>query len=101
METECQLDLMKCQRIVPFQIARDLIDEVVLVNDEEAREAILALLEAEQLVVEGSRAVGVAALLFDKVDLKGKKVAAVITGGNIDIGLLGEVLAQRLEEGPE
>ncbi|MDH4208235.1 MAG: pyridoxal-phosphate dependent enzyme, partial [Anaerolineae bacterium] len=83
--------------IVPFQIAKDLIDEVVLVNDEEAREAILALVEAEQLVVEGSAAVGVAALLFNKVDLKGKKVVAVISGGNIDIGLLAEILAQRLQ----
>ncbi len=87
--------------IVPFQIAGDLIDEVVLVNDEEAREAILALLEAEQLVVEGSGAVGVAALLFDKVDLKGKKVVTVITGGNIDIGLLGEILAGRLQRGAQ
>jgi threonine dehydratase len=85
--------------IVPFEIAKDLIDDVVLVNEKEAREAILALLEAEQLVVEGSGAVGVAALLFDKVDLKGQKVVAVITGGNIDIGLLGEILAERMQRG--
>jgi threonine dehydratase len=84
--------------IVPFQIARDLIDEVVLVNDEEARQAILALVAAEQLIVEGSGAVGVAALLFDKVGLKGKKVVAVISGGNIDVGLLSEILSERLEE---
>ena len=83
--------------IMPFQIAKDLIDEVVLVNEEETREAIFALLEAEQLVVEGSGAVGVAALLFDKVDLKGRKVVAVISGGNIDIGLLFEILSERLQ----
>jgi threonine dehydratase len=80
--------------VVPFQIARDLIDEVVLVNEEEIREAIFALLEAEQLVVEGSGAVGVAALLFDKVDLRGGKVVAVISGGNIDVDLLFEVLGE-------
>jgi threonine dehydratase len=85
--------------IVPFEIAKDLIDEVILVNEEETREAILALLEAEQLVVEGSGAVGVAALLFDKVGLKGKKVVAVISGGNIDIGLLAEILAARPPRG--
>ena len=85
--------------IVPFRIAKDLIDEVVLVNEEETREAIFALLEAEQLVVEGSGAVGVAALLFDKVGLKGKKVVAVISGGNIDIGLLAEILGERLQSG--
>jgi len=87
--------------IVPFEIAKDLIDEVILVNEEETREAILALLEAEQLVVEGSGAVGVAALLFDKVGLKGKKVVAVISGGNIDIGLLAEILAERLPRGAQ
>jgi threonine dehydratase len=87
--------------IVPFEIAKDLIDEVILVNEEETREAILALLEAEQLVVEGSGAVGVAALLFDKVGLKGKKVVAVISGGNIDIGLLAEILGGRLQRGAQ
>ena len=85
--------------IVPFGIAKDLIDEVVLVNEEETRDAIFALLEAEQLVVEGSGAVGVAALLFDKVDLKGRKVVAVISGGNIDAALLSEILQERLQEG--
>lgn len=84
--------------IVPFSITKGLIDEVVLVNEEETREAIFALLETEQLVVEGSGAVGVAALLFDKVDLKGRKVVAVISGGNIDIGLLCEILGQCVKQ---
>jgi threonine dehydratase len=87
--------------IVPFEIAKDLIDEVVLVNEEEAREAIFALLDAEQLVVEGSGAVGVAALLFDKVALKDRKVVAVISGGNIDIGLLSQILGERLQRGAD
>ncbi len=82
--------------IVPFQVAKELIDEVVLVDEEEVREAVFTLLEAEQLVVEGSGAVGVAALLFDKVDLKGRKVAAVISGGNIDVDLLFEILGEHL-----
>jgi threonine dehydratase len=84
--------------IVPFQIAKDLIDEVVLVNEEEVRGAIFALLETEQLVVEGSGAVGVAALLFDKVDLKGRKVVAVISGGNIDVDLLYEIVQHGLRK---
>jgi len=66
------------------------------------REAVFTLLEAEHLVVEGSGAVGVAALLFDKVDLKGKKVVGVISGGNIDVSLLFEILGEhlpRVEEG--
>lgn len=84
--------------IVPFQLVRDLIDDVVLVNEEEMRQAVFALLEAEQLVVEPSGAVGVAALLFDKVNLQGRKVVAVLSGGNIDIGLLFEIAAERLQQ---
>jgi threonine dehydratase len=86
--------------IVPFQIAKDLIDEVLLVDDEEVREAVFTLLEAEHLVVEGSGAAVVAALLFDKVGLKSRKVVAVISGGNIDIGLLSQILGERLQGGP-
>jgi len=78
--------------IVPFQIARDLIDEVVIVSEEEIYEAIYTLLDLTQLVVEGSGAVGVAALLFDRVNLKGRKVVAVISGGNIDADLLFKIL---------
>jgi threonine dehydratase len=74
--------------IVPFTIARDLIDEVILVSEEEIYEAVFFLLQAAQLVVEGSGAVGVAALLSGKVDLKGKKVAAILSGGNIDLEVL-------------
>ncbi len=85
--------------IVPFQIAKDLIDEVVLVNEEETREAVFALLETEQLVVEGSGAVGVAALLFGKVDLKNRKVVAVLSGGNIDVDLLLEIMQRSTNRG--
>jgi len=82
--------------IVPFQITRDLIDEVVIVSEEEIHEAIYTLLDLTQLVVEGSGAVGVAALLSDKVNLKGRKVVAVISGGNIDANSLFEILEERL-----
>jgi len=85
--------------IVPFGIVKDLIDEVVLVNEEEMRAAVFALLEAEQLVVEGSGAVGVAALLFDKVNLKGRSVVAVLSGGNIGVDLLFEIVEDGLERG--
>jgi threonine dehydratase len=82
--------------IVPFELVKDLIDDVVLVGEEEMREAIFTLLNAHQLVVEASGAVGVAALLFDKVDLRGKKVVSVLSGGNIDSELLLEIMQQFL-----
>lgn len=83
--------------IVPFGIVKDLIDDVVLVSEEEMREAIFALLDSEQLVVEGSGAVAVAALLFDKVNLKGRKVVAVLSGANIDAALFSEILQEGLQ----
>ena len=69
-----------------------LIDDVVLVEEAETRVAVRALAETQQLMVEGSGAVGVAALLAGKVKLAGKPVAVVISGGNIDLGLFSEIV---------
>ena len=80
---------------LPFKIAGDLIDEIVLVSEEETRAAVFTLLELAQLVVEGSGAVGLAALLAGKVNLAGRKVVAVLTGANIDAGLLLEIMMKR------
>jgi len=62
-----------------------LIDDVVIVAEDDVRSAIRALAETEQLIVEGSGAVGVAALLSRTIDLRGKRVAVVLSGGNIDL----------------
>jgi threonine dehydratase len=62
-----------------------LIDDVVIVAEEDVRAAIRALAETEQLIVESSGAVGVAALLTRAIDLRGKRVAVVLSGGNIDL----------------
>ena len=80
---------------LPFEIAANLIDEIVLVSEEETRAAIFALLELAQLVVEGAGAVGIAALLAGKVDLAGRKVVAVLSGANIDANLLFEIMSER------
>jgi threonine dehydratase len=75
-----------------FEAAQSgLIDDVVLVEEAETRAAVRALAETQQLMVEGSGAVGVAALMSGKVDLAGKRVAVVISGGNIDLGLFSEI----------
>jgi threonine dehydratase len=79
-----------------FEAAQNkLIDDVALVEEDETRAAIRALAETEQLIVEGSGAVGVAALLARKVDLAGKRVAVVLSGGNIDLGLLTEIVERK------
>lgn len=76
-----------------FEAAQNkLIDDVVLVEEDETRAAVRALAETQQLIVEGSGAVGIAALLARKIDLSGRRVVAVLSGGNIDLGLFAEIL---------
>ena len=80
-----------------FEHVRKLVDEIVTVSEEEIASAILYLLEKEKTVVEGAGAVGVAALMQRKVrGLEGKKVVAVISGGNIDVNLVARVIERGL-----
>ena len=76
-------------------ILPDVIDEMITVSDEEISEAIVLLLERSKLVVEGAGAVGVAALLADKVAGEGPAVA-VLSGGNIDATMLISVMRHGL-----
>jgi len=73
------------------------VDRFVSVDDEEIASAILFLLEKQKLVVEGAGSVGVAALIHDKLThLKGKKVAIVLSGGNVDVTLLSVIIEKGL-----
>ncbi len=73
------------------------VDKFISVDDEEIASAILFLLEKQKLVVEGAGAVGVAALLHNKLEhLKGKKVAVVLSGGNMDVTLLSVIIEKGL-----
>ncbi len=75
----------------------ETVDEIVSVDDEEIANAILFLLERQKLVVEGAGAVGVAALLHDKLShYRGKKVGAVLSGGNMDVTLLSIIIEKGL-----
>src|SRR2546427_7610337 len=79
-----------------FSLIQRLVDDVILVNDEEIIAAVLLLMERNKLLVEGAGAVGVAALLSGTVKLKGKKVLVPLTGGNIDINLVGRFIEHGL-----
>ena len=70
--------------------------EVVTVSDEEIANAILLLLEIEKTVAEGAGAVALAALVNKKVDLAGKTVALVVSGGNIDVNLVSRIIERGL-----
>jgi len=75
----------------------ECVDEFISVDDEEIASAILFLLEKQKLVVEGAGSVGVAAVIHNKLThLKGKKVAVVLSGGNLDVTLLSVIIEKGL-----
>ena len=79
-----------------YEICRQYVDEIVTVSDDEISAAILALMEQHKLVTEGAGAVAVAAAMFGKVDLAGKKAVCVLSGGNIDVTILSRVIKRGL-----
>ncbi|MDF1876862.1 threonine ammonia-lyase [Sulfurimonas sp. SAG-AH-194-L11] len=73
------------------------VDKIISVDDEEIASGILFLLEKQKLVVEGAGAVGVAALLHNKLpNIKNKKIAVVLSGGNMDVTLLSVIIEKGL-----
>lgn len=74
----------------------DLVDDIIEVDDTEIAAAILFLLEQHKLVVEGAGAVGVAAVMHNKLDLKGKRVVLPLCGGNIDVTMLAQIIEKGL-----
>ena len=79
-----------------FAIASEYVDDVVLVSDDEVASAILALIEKQKMISEGAGATAVAAVMFDKLPLKGKRVVCVVSGGNIDVTSLSRVIDRGL-----
>ena len=79
-----------------YELVEKYVDQVVTVTDDEISAAILALMEQQKLVTEGAGAVAVAAAMFGKVDIQGKKVVCVLSGGNIDVTILSRVIKRGL-----
>lgn len=79
-----------------FALVKEYVDEIALVSDDEVASAILALIEKQKMIAEGAGAVAVAAVMFDKFDLRGKRVVAVVSGGNIDVTSLSRVIDRGL-----
>lgn len=79
-----------------YDICSKYVDEIVTVTDDEISAAILALMEQHKLVTEGAGAVGVAAAMFGKLDLSGKKTVCLLSGGNIDVTILSRVITRGL-----
>jgi threonine dehydratase len=72
------------------------VDDIVTVDEEEIANAILLLLEREKTLAEGAGAAAIAALINHKTPLSGKKVAALVCGGNIDVSLLSRIMERGL-----
>lgn len=79
-----------------FEMVKKYVDKIVTVTDDEVAAAILYLIEKQKLVSEGAGATPMAAVLFHKLPLKGKKVVCLVSGGNIDVTSLNRVIARGL-----
>jgi len=85
---------------IPLTIARELVDDVVLVSEQSLERAIHLFIEEEKLVTEGAGAAPLAALIDDVPRFAGRNVGLIVCGGNIDTGLLSNVISRvRLREG--
>lgn len=80
-----------------FDICRHYLDGIVTVTDDEISTAILTLMEKHKLVAEGAGAVAVAAALFGKIPVEGRKTICLVSGGNIDVNILSRVINRGLQ----
>ncbi len=79
-----------------YELCSKYVDKIVTVSDDEIAAAILALMEQHKLMTEGAGAVAVAAAMFGKLDLAGKKTVCLLSGGNIDVTILSRVIQRGL-----
>jgi threonine dehydratase len=79
-----------------FEIARRVVDDLVMVDEPQIARAILRLLELEKTVVEGGGAVPLTAAMSRSLGLEGKKVVLCLCGGNIDVAVIGRIIERGL-----
>ena len=79
-----------------FELVSKYVDGIVTVTEDEICSAILALIEQHKMIAEGAGAVSVAAVMHNKLPIKGKNVVCVVSGGNIDVTILSRVIKRGL-----
>jgi threonine dehydratase len=79
-----------------FSLIEQYVDGIVTVTEDEIAAAILALIEKQKLIAEGAGAVSVAAAMFGKLPIHGKRVVCLVSGGNIDVNILSRVITRGL-----
>ena len=81
---------------ITFEFCENYVDEIITVSEDEIASAVLSLMEKEKLVSEGSGALPVAAVMFDKIPIKDNNVVCIVSGGNIDVNILSRVINRAL-----
>ena len=81
---------------ITYEMVSQYVDDIAVVTEDEIAAAILALIEKQKMIAEGAGAVSVAAAMFNKFPLEGKKVVSLISGGNIDVTSLNRVIERGL-----
>ena len=79
-----------------YEMVNQYVDDIALVTEDEISSAILALIEKQKMIAEGAGAVSVAAAMFNKFPIAGKKVVSLVSGGNIDVTSLSRVIERGL-----
>lgn len=79
-----------------FALCEKYVDKIVTVTDDEIATAVLTLMERQKLVAEGAGALSVAAAMFKKLPIEGKKTVCIVSGGNIDVNILSRVINRGL-----
>jgi threonine dehydratase len=80
---------------VTFGFIQRFVDRIVTVSEDDLSAAVVGLVDAEHLVAEGAGAAGVAALVGGRASVRGRRVAVIVTGSNIDRARLAAVLGQQ------
>ena len=79
-----------------FEFCKQYADDIVTVTDDEISSAILAMIENQKLIAEGAGAAPVAAAMFNRIPIKGKKTVCLVSGGNIDVTILSRIITRGL-----
>ena len=79
-----------------FEFCQKYVDKIVTMSEDEISAAILHLLEKHKLIAEGAGAVSVAAAMFGKLPIEGKRTVCIVSGGNIDVTFLSRIINRGL-----
>lgn len=75
-----------------FEAVKKYVDDIVIVNDSEISQTSYLLLQRAKILAEPAGVASIAAVVNKKINIKGKKVAAIISGGNINMSILEQIL---------